>query len=342
MRVLGSIIVECSHDAYDLVNSAYCLGDPSPVLSLHACSLGPSTRPRGLAPRISRVVATIGRTLAGRQPLSLWQSLRLRLPLLRDFPGSGLRAHSGRRFPNRRAREGIRLFPGSRICRGLGARARPRHLHLGQRRADHVTEPRRGPTALLEGQALAPRNPELRFAGPDHQFDRLPRPRDQSSSRRRLPRRGPRRLGQARCGERGPLPAHVRVRCRSGADRGWPAFLRAPIIGRHPNHALRGRWGRSFRSRYRGLRRPAIPPRRGGARIDEAHLYTFSRPSPGGRCVALADEALLRAAAFVREATGLRVRVFGFDAELRTSPMEPLCSSDREVVGPHHAEGKGR
>lgn len=79
-----------------------------------------------------------------------------------------------------------------------------------------------------------------------------------------------------------------------------------------------------------------------GARIDEAHLYTFSRPSPGGRCVALADEALLRAAAFVREATGLRVRVFGFDAELRTSPMEPLCSSDREVVGPHHAEGKGR
>jgi histidinol dehydrogenase len=79
-----------------------------------------------------------------------------------------------------------------------------------------------------------------------------------------------------------------------------------------------------------------------GARIGEAHLYTFSRPSPGGRCVALADEALLRAAAFVRGATGLRVRVFGLDAELRSSPAESPRSSDRGPVGPLHPEETGR
>jgi wyosine [tRNA(Phe)-imidazoG37] synthetase (radical SAM superfamily) len=48
-----------------------------------------------------------------------------------------------------------------------------------------------------------------------------------------------------------------------------------------------------------------------GARIDEAHLYTYARPSPGGRCAALSDAELGRHAAFVRGATGLRVRAFG-------------------------------
>jgi wyosine [tRNA(Phe)-imidazoG37] synthetase (radical SAM superfamily) len=54
-----------------------------------------------------------------------------------------------------------------------------------------------------------------------------------------------------------------------------------------------------------------------GARLDEAHLYTFARPSPGGRCAALPDSRLLACAAMVRGRTGLRVRAFGVAAELR-------------------------
>jgi wyosine [tRNA(Phe)-imidazoG37] synthetase (radical SAM superfamily) len=58
----------------------------------------------------------------------------------------------------------------------------------------------------------------------------------------------------------------------------------------------------------------------GGARVDEVHLYTFARPSPGDHCAALSDETLRRHAAFVRGATGLPVRVFGIRAELRLNP----------------------
>jgi wyosine [tRNA(Phe)-imidazoG37] synthetase (radical SAM superfamily) len=48
-----------------------------------------------------------------------------------------------------------------------------------------------------------------------------------------------------------------------------------------------------------------------GARIAELHLYTYARPSPGGRCAALSDEELLRSAASIGGSTGLRVRAFG-------------------------------
>jgi len=58
----------------------------------------------------------------------------------------------------------------------------------------------------------------------------------------------------------------------------------------------------------------------GGARIDEVHLYTFARPSPGGRCAPIGDEALRGYAAFVREAVGLPARAFGPMAELLDSP----------------------
>lgn len=54
----------------------------------------------------------------------------------------------------------------------------------------------------------------------------------------------------------------------------------------------------------------------GGARIAEVHLYTFARPSPGGRCSALGEEELRRRADFVRGASGLRVRAFGAASEL--------------------------
>ena len=53
-----------------------------------------------------------------------------------------------------------------------------------------------------------------------------------------------------------------------------------------------------------------------GALIDEVHLYTFARPSPGGQCGPLGDEIMLRHSAFAREATGLRVRAFGTRSEL--------------------------
>jgi histidinol dehydrogenase len=54
----------------------------------------------------------------------------------------------------------------------------------------------------------------------------------------------------------------------------------------------------------------------GGARIDEIHLYTFARPSPGGRCASLGDAELLRQAGFVHGATGLAVRAFDSRAEI--------------------------
>jgi histidinol dehydrogenase len=60
----------------------------------------------------------------------------------------------------------------------------------------------------------------------------------------------------------------------------------------------------------------------GGARVDQIHLYTYSRPSPGRRCVALSDETLLRHAAFIRGATGLAVRAFGIGAELNPEGIE--------------------
>jgi histidinol dehydrogenase len=60
-----------------------------------------------------------------------------------------------------------------------------------------------------------------------------------------------------------------------------------------------------------------------GARINEVQLYTFSRPSPGGRCSSLPDEFLVRAAAAVRGSTGLRVRAFGARAELRIDGAAP-------------------
>jgi hypothetical protein len=58
-----------------------------------------------------------------------------------------------------------------------------------------------------------------------------------------------------------------------------------------------------------------------GARIDEVHLYTFARPSPGGRCASLSDETLrgfadFVDAALVRGATSLPVRSFGRRGEL--------------------------
>ena len=59
----------------------------------------------------------------------------------------------------------------------------------------------------------------------------------------------------------------------------------------------------------------------GGARVDEVHLYTYARPSPGGNCAPLDDGTLLRHSAFVRAATGLRVRAFGTRSELH--PQSP-------------------
>lgn len=48
-----------------------------------------------------------------------------------------------------------------------------------------------------------------------------------------------------------------------------------------------------------------------GARISMVHLYTFARPTPGGRCAALSDARLSACAEAVRSATGLEVRAFG-------------------------------
>jgi wyosine [tRNA(Phe)-imidazoG37] synthetase (radical SAM superfamily) len=60
-----------------------------------------------------------------------------------------------------------------------------------------------------------------------------------------------------------------------------------------------------------------------GALIDELHLYTLARPSPGDRCAPLGDSRLLHAAEFVRGATGLGVRAFGLRSEL-ASEGKPL------------------
>jgi wyosine [tRNA(Phe)-imidazoG37] synthetase (radical SAM superfamily) len=55
---------------------------------------------------------------------------------------------------------------------------------------------------------------------------------------------------------------------------------------------------------------------RDGAHIDEVHLYTFARPTPGGSCAALPDARLRGCAARVRDRAGLRVRSFGRFREL--------------------------
>jgi hypothetical protein len=55
---------------------------------------------------------------------------------------------------------------------------------------------------------------------------------------------------------------------------------------------------------------------RDGAHIDEVHLYTFARPTPGGACAALPDARLRGCAAMVRDRTGLCVRSFGRLQEL--------------------------
>ncbi|MGA2546727.1 MAG: hypothetical protein ABSF43_09280 [Rectinemataceae bacterium] len=79
----------------------------------------------------------------------------------------------------------------------------------------------------------------------------------------------------------------------------------------------------------------------GGARVDEVHLYTFARPSPGGRCAALSDETLRRHAAFVRGVTGLPVRAFGIRSELRLN-TEALDAPNREAAGRRNPEGIAR
>jgi hypothetical protein len=55
---------------------------------------------------------------------------------------------------------------------------------------------------------------------------------------------------------------------------------------------------------------------RGGALVSEVHLYTFARPTPGGLCASLSEEALRRIADSVRTATGLPVRAFSASREL--------------------------
>jgi histidinol dehydrogenase len=54
----------------------------------------------------------------------------------------------------------------------------------------------------------------------------------------------------------------------------------------------------------------------GGALISEAHLYTFARPTPGGLCESLSEEALRHIADSLRAATGLSVRAFSSSKEL--------------------------
>jgi wyosine [tRNA(Phe)-imidazoG37] synthetase (radical SAM superfamily) len=60
---------------------------------------------------------------------------------------------------------------------------------------------------------------------------------------------------------------------------------------------------------------------RSGGRVQEVHLYAFARPCPSGRCAALPDADLSRAAVLVRERSGLQVRAFGIRGELPISDV---------------------